>query len=153
MLESTKQELINVWLRNQLANEQILDETSEQEKLSPKTLESVYAQFAHMHTFRYHNIEKQRKELLNGIIKLSSRNIDDKDLSVGQLKLSAEKIANVILLHDKIKPIKGYKNGCIGWIIYMINHESHHRSKAMTLLKQDGVKFSKRLKSDLWNWK
>lgn len=149
----SKQELINVWMRNQLANEQILDETDEQKNISPKTLISVYSQFAHVHTIRYYNIEKQEKGLLEELIKLSAKDASDKELVRSQLELSAKPIKHLINLNDEFQTIKGYQNGIIGWIVYLINHESHHRSKAMMQLKMDGIKFSKRLKFDIWNWK
>ena len=148
-----KEQLINMWMRNQLANEQVLDETDEQTQLSDESIKSVYTQFAHVHTIRYYNIEKQEKGLLEGLVKLAAKDVGDKELVRSQLDMSARLIAHLINLDDEFHTIKGYKNGRIGWIVYLINHESHHRSKAMIQLKKEGVKFSKRLKFDIWNWK
>ena len=148
-----KEQLINVWMRNQLANVQILDEADEQSQLSRDSIKRAYAQFAHVHTIRYYNIEKQEMGLLKDLSKLSSKDAGDRNLVRTQLELSAKLISNLIKLNDEFQTIKGYQNGVIGWITYLINHESHHRSKAMMQLKNDGVKFSKRLKFDLWDWK
>lgn len=148
-----KERLIGVWRRNQLANEQVLDEADEQIHLVDTSIKKVYAQLAHIHTIRYYNIEKQNKMLLNDLVKLSAKNADDRELVRSQLQQSTELIAHLINFNDEFRTINGYKNGLLGWIVYLINHESHHRCKAMMQLRSDRVKLSKRLKFDIWNWK
>ena len=149
-----KQELINTWIRNQQANEQILDEVNEQAAtLTPKAIKAIYGEFAHIHSIRYYNIEKQDKKYLTEIMKLSLKDKLDEDLIKEQLKLSNQAIIDIIEYKDDLHKVKSYKNGIIGWIVYLINHEAHHRSKAIMIMKNEGIQFSKRIKFDFWNWK
>ncbi len=143
--------LIASWMRNQQANQQILQEADEMLSDS-KSLTSIYSQFAHVHTIRYYNIEKQDRKFTNKLTKLSGKQASDHNLVGEQLSQSAKAISAILESYSPDQ-IKSYHTGAVGWICYLINHEAHHRCKAMMIMKSQGVKFSKRLKFDLWNWK
>ena len=102
-----KQELINTWMRNQLANDQILDEVDRLKKLSEECTKNIYLQFTHIHTIRYYNIEKQMPGTLKGLIKLSVKDVENTNLVRSQLKLSAHWIAQRIKSIDDFSAIKG----------------------------------------------
>ena len=44
-MEKVMEQLINVWMRNQLANQQVLDEADEPTHLSDESIKKVYTQF------------------------------------------------------------------------------------------------------------
>ena len=152
-MDESRQQLINTWLRNQEANMQIFEEIDELNGINQEVKKVIYSQFAHIHTIRIYNIEKQDKKNMNQIIKISGKDASNYRLVRKQLSLSANAIAKIVKEKNNFYKIKSYSDGCIGWIVYLINHESHHRSKVISMLKEQGFKFSKRLKFDLWNWK
>jgi len=152
-MDKSKQDLANVWLRNQLANEQILEEVNEQIDLPEKVKRKIYLEFIHLHTIRYYNIQKQDKAQLGEIVKLSGKDKVDISLLKEHLRLSSQAIADIVKNKEDFHKAKSYKNGMIGWVVYLINHEAHHRSKAIMIMEEAGVKFSNRLKFSIWDWK
>jgi uncharacterized damage-inducible protein DinB len=108
--------------------------------------------FAHMHNVRLMWLKAASPELLAGLEKL-----EGPDLAKDQLEKALRDSGKAIeaLLRKGLKDggrIKGFKPHAVGFLGYLISHESHHRGQVGWALKYSGTPLDKKTAFGLWEW-
>jgi hypothetical protein len=68
---------------------------------------------------------------------------------VDSSKLISEMLETALATGGKIK---GFKPHAIGFLGYIISHESHHRGQIALTLKQAGHVLDKKVQFGIWEW-
>lgn len=133
---------INLYLLESILSEAFAD-------VSASKGQTVGEQFSHIHNVRLMWLKSAAPELLKNSQKLENAN-------KGQIKEGLKQSSKAIkkLLHQGLETgkIKGFKPHAVGFLGYLISHESHHRGQIALTLKQAGHPLDKKIAFGLWEW-
>jgi uncharacterized damage-inducible protein DinB len=151
-----KQQLLDAWNINNKMNLLLIDNINDeamQKTLSKRGGRTVYLQLLHVHNVRLGCLETAAKDIFQKYSVLDKEAPYNRKLLRKAFEESGTAIADLIdrSWEDNGK-VKGFKNGLIPFIAYLIAHDSHHRGHAMLTLKQSGIKLPDNLKWGLWEW-
>ena len=114
---------------------------------------SVGEQFAHVHNVRLMWLKQAAPEIFQTQTKIEKEQANDKELLRASLENSGAAIGR--LFEQAMAAggkIKGFKPHALGFLGYLISHESHHRSQIILTLKQSGHPLDKKILFGIWEW-
>jgi uncharacterized damage-inducible protein DinB len=114
---------------------------------------TVSDQFAHVHNVRLMWLKAAAPELLDGLEKLETKTVADKDRLRAALEASGAAVE--ALLRKAVAAggkVKGFKPHATAFLGYLIAHESHHRGQIGWTLKQSGRPLDAKTAFGLWEW-
>lgn len=155
MDEETLEQLLDTWNIHNRINLYVLDAIAPEALggVSASKGRSVGEQFAHIHAVRLMWLKSAAPELLEGLEKIEKEQSGDRALLLNALSRSGEAIA--ILLRNALETgsnIKGFKPHAVGFLGYLISHESHHRGEIGIILTQSGHPLEKKVAYGMWEW-
>ena len=114
---------------------------------------TVGEQVAHIHNVRLMWLKQAAPEISAAQTKVEKEQANDKELLSLSLEASSEGIKQLFQksLTNGGK-IKGFKPHALGFLGYLISHESHHRSQIILTLKQSGHALDKKILFGIWEW-
>ena len=108
---------------------------------------SVGEQIAHIHNVRLMWLKAAAPDLLAGLSKIENEQAGDKKLLGKSLTDSGKAIGQLLATS-----VKGFKPHVVGFLGYLISHESHHRGQIALTLKQAGKPLDKKVAYGIWEW-
>lgn len=148
-------QVIETWQINNRVNLYLLDsiEPAALEDQSASKGRTVGEQFAHLHNVRLMWLKAAAPELLQGLTKVEKDAAHDKKLLSKSLETSGKAIESLLSksLNNGGK-IKGFKPHAVGFLGYLISHESHHRGQIALSLKQASKPLDKKVAYGIWEW-
>lgn len=150
-----REQIIDTWEINNRLDLYLLDSIAEDhmsDALSSKGRD-VAKQFAHMHNVRLMWLKAAAPDLNEKQSKIENDAVVDKALLKDRLSQSAKAISELLSRAvDNGGKVKGFKPHVIGFLGYLIAHDSHHRSQVILALKQSGHKVDQKIGYGLWEW-
>jgi uncharacterized damage-inducible protein DinB len=149
------EQLIETWAIHNRINLYFLNALNDDAlaaSLRPKS-RTVGDLFAHMHNVRLMWLKAADPKLLAGLEKLEAKAVSDKRELVLALESSGRAI-EALVRHALASggKIKGFKPHAVGFVGYLIAHESHHRGQAGWALKFSGSPLDQKTAYGLWEW-
>jgi uncharacterized damage-inducible protein DinB len=120
-------------------------------RMAPKH-RTVFQLFAHMHNVRLMWLKAASPDLMDGLTKIEGEN-GEKAALAAALEESGNAIAE--LLRKALAAggkVKGFKPHAVGFLGYLISHESHHRGQIGWTLKHTGHPLDQKTSYGLWEW-
>lgn len=138
---------INLYLLNGIPPEALTS------KLPSARTRTVARMFVHMHNMRVARLEASAPDLLSGVeLFAKAEPAQDKARLRRALEQSGEALAALLERGLKTGKIKGFKLPPIGFLGYLISHESYHRGEICVALTESGYKLSDEILYGLWDW-
>lgn len=149
------EQLIETWAIHNRINLYLLEAISE-EALSaaaaPKT-RNVHDLVAHIHNVRLMWLKEAAPELLRGLKKIEKGASSNKNQLSAALKASGTAIEKLLRQSTAAGGrVKGFKPHVVGFVGYLISHESHHRGQLTWALKLSGHALNQKASFGLWEW-
>jgi len=113
---------------------------------------SVAEQFAHIHNVRLMWIKEGAPDLLDGLQKIEKGAPADHPLLRAALDSSAAAIETMLARALETGKLRGFKPHPVGFLGYLVSHESHHRGQIAVALKGAGHPLDKKTAFGLWEW-
>ncbi len=147
-------QLIETWQIHNRINLYLLDAISPEllGQLSSLKGRTPFALFAHVHNVRLMWLKAAAPELLEGLTKLEGAVGTPQQLRSALLD-SSTAIEN--LLRQSLAAggrVKGFKPHAVGFLGYLISHESHHRGQMTLTLKALGHPLDNKTDFGMWEW-
>jgi len=150
-----EEQLLETWAIHNRVNLYLLD------ALAPEALQGTSASkgrsvgeiFLHLHQVRLMWLTSAAPELLEGLEKLEKEQAQEKPLLHAALSQSGEAVEQ--LLRKRFEQggrIKGFKPHAIGFLGYLISHESYHRGEIGLILTQAGYPLEQKVAYGMWAW-
>ncbi len=137
---------INLYLLESLAEEHLDADMSGKGR-------TVWALFAHIHNVRLMWLKSAGEDLLAGLEKLEPKPLGTKDQLEAALTASGEAVGKLLARSlESGQRISGFKPHTIGFLGYLISHESHHRGQIEWALRLSGTPLSDKVSFGLWEW-
>src|ERR1051325_9529761 len=137
-------QLLETWRINNNMQLLLLDNISDagmQCTLSARGGRTVYQQLVHAHNVRIGWLEHVGKELWKKYSTLDKENPFNRKTLRKAFEDSRKAIEELILLASENNfQIKGFKNGIVPFLVYLMTHDAHHRGNILLTLKQCGQK-------------
>ncbi|MBL8047150.1 MAG: DinB family protein [Chthonomonas sp.] len=114
----------------------------------PKS-KSPAGHFAHIHNVRRMWLKSAAPEQLEGLDKL-----EDPTMEEVRAQLTASDAAMTVLLEQGLASgrVKGFKPHPMGYLGYLISHETFHRAQVELALRQLGHPLSDKVAFGFWEW-
>ena len=147
--------LIETWQIHNRINLYLLD------AIKPEALSGIAAskgrtvaeQFAHVHNVRLMWLKSAAPELLDRVNKIEKEDANNHELLRQSLVDSGDALAKLLVISiENGGRVKGFKPHVVGFLGYIISHESHHRGQIALTLKQSGNPLDKKTSFGLWEW-
>jgi uncharacterized damage-inducible protein DinB len=136
---------INLYVLDAIKPESLPDQASSKGR-------TVGEQIAHIHNVRLMWLKAAAPQLLMGLEKIEKESITKELL---RSSLEASGVAIAALIKNSIAAggrVKGFKPHVVGFLGYMVSHESHHRGQIALSLKQSGHPLDKKIAYGIWEW-
>jgi uncharacterized damage-inducible protein DinB len=145
-------QLVDTWQIHNRIHLYLLDAIAPEALSSPLTKgKGVASQFAHIHNVRLMWLKASAPDLLEGLEKLEDDLTHDR-LSAS-LRASSDAIAALISRTvESGGRVKNFKPHVVGFLGYLISHESHHRGQIEIGLRQVGTPLPDKISYGLWEW-
>lgn len=151
-----EQQIIDTWFINHRTNLMLLDNLTEEAlalSASKRGGGSVGHQLAHMYNVRFWKLEKNEKQLVNGLTAIKAEDTKTIRMLKDCHNISADLVGQVLTKAiANGGNVKGFKRGIVPYLGYFIHHEAHHRGNIMLTLKLGGFTLPAALKYGIWEW-
>src|SRR5207249_2088428 len=113
---------------------------------------SAFQMFAHIHNVRLMWLQPSAPELMEGLRKIEGTNGAHDTLT--QALEASGKAVEALLRRAFAEGgrVKGFKPHAVGFLGYLISHESHHRGQLTINLKALGVPLDNKTDYGMWEW-
>ena len=143
---------LDTWRINARLNLFLLDALDEDALAVPLAKgKSVGAQFAHIHSVRLMWLKVTAPSVWESLSKLEP--------TAGKAEIAAALTASAAGIEEVVKSslesggkVKNFKPHALGFLGYMISHESNHRAQIELALRQAGRPLSDKFGYGLWEW-
>lgn len=148
-------QLVETWRIHDRINRYLLDAVAPGSlgARSASAGRTVGEQFAHIHNVRLMWLKSAAPDLLEGLGKMEREDAADHGGIGTALAASGEAIATLIERSAaEGGRVRGFRPHLVGFLGYLISHESHHRGQIALSLKQAGVPLDRKVAYGLWEW-
>jgi len=154
-MAALEDQILDTWNIHNRINLYVLDAISPEALMGTPASKgrNVGEEFAHMHNVRLMWLKPAVPELMEGLEKIEKDQAPDKERLQKALAASGEAIA--MLLRQGMEgggKIKGSKPHLVGFLGYLISHESYHRGEIGIILTQSGHPLDKKISYGMWEW-
>jgi uncharacterized damage-inducible protein DinB len=151
---SLRDQVLDTWRISSRITLYLLDAIAEEAlgDIAPTKGRSVRQHIAHLHNVRLMWLKAAAPELLEGLEKLGDEDAPGRNALRAALEASSAAIEALLRRGLEAGKIKGFKPHPIGFLGYLVSHESHHRGQIVVALKANGHLVDRKVQYGLWEW-